>query len=48
MNQLSNGLRGGADIGYPYEIHCSNGTAEAGSKKRRRGRVGTPINLKHI
>lgn len=28
VNQSSNGLRGGADIGYPYKIHCSNGVAE--------------------
>ncbi len=23
--QYSNGLRGGVDIGYPYEIHYTNG-----------------------
>lgn len=26
-NQFSNGLRGGANIGYPNQIHCPNGVA---------------------
>ena len=40
-NLRSNGLRGGVNIGYPYKIHCPNGTAEWATEVLEVGSVGS-------